>query len=81
MVSFIAVLGLLCVIAVRSMFTDARAYNEPILTYCKISAFNTRKLVDRHLFVRTHIATYFLCLLVCDCLQGLSERFNFVVHF
>ena len=36
-----------------------------------MSAFNTRKSTDRNLFVRTHVAAYFLSVLVCDLLQGM----------
>jgi len=51
-VSFVAVLGLLFIIA--------------------ISGYITRNSVDEHLFVRTHLSTYFVCLLLCDGLQAIG---------
>ncbi|KAF9020464.1 hypothetical protein BDZ89DRAFT_1138632 [Hymenopellis radicata] len=37
----------------------------------QLSAFNTRSSGGEHLFVRTHVAAYFICLLVSDLFQGL----------
>lgn len=41
-----------------------------IMESWKLSAFNTRTSLDQHLFVRTHVAAYFISLLVCDLIQG-----------
>ena len=40
------------------------------ISLSQLSAFVTRNSVDEHIFVRTHLSTYFICLLLCDCLQG-----------
>jgi len=41
-----------------------------------LSAYNTRSSMDQHLFVRTHVAAYFMCLLVCDLLQATGSIMN-----
>lgn len=40
------------------------------------SAFNTRKSTNKSLFVRTHVAAYFISLLVCDLLQAVGSIMN-----
>jgi len=47
-----------------------------LLTAISISAFNTRKSRDSHLFVRTHVAGYFVSMLVCDMLQAIGSIIN-----
>lgn len=43
----------------------------------QLSAFHTRKSTDNNLFVRTHVAAFFVSLLFCDILQGkLVPRHN-----
>lgn len=44
----------------------------------QISAWNTRKSVNPHLFVRSHVAAYFVSLLWCDLMQG-ALRFGVVL--
>jgi len=52
-----------------------------------VSAFNTRGSLDNHLFVRTHVAAYFVSLLLCDLVQAIGSIINTVwvhrmgVHF
>lgn len=41
-----------------------------------ISAYNTRSSQDQHLFVRTHVFAYFLCILTCDLLQAIGSVMN-----
>ncbi|KAJ7594675.1 hypothetical protein C8J56DRAFT_821572 [Mycena floridula] len=41
-----------------------------------ISAYNTRSSQDQHLFVRTHVFAYFLCILTCDLLQAIGSIMN-----
>ncbi|KAF7315258.1 Git3 domain-containing protein [Mycena indigotica] len=41
-----------------------------------LSAFNTRSSLDQHLFVRTHVAAYFVSLLVSDLFQALGSILN-----
>lgn len=40
----------------------------------QISAFNTRKSTSRNLFVRSHVAAYFICMLSCEVVQSTSRR-------
>lgn len=47
-----------------------------LLVTIAISAFNTRASPDQHLFVRTHVAAYFVSLLLCDLLQAIGSIFN-----
>jgi hypothetical protein len=42
-----------------------------IYVHFQFSAFNTRTSLDEHLFVRTHVAAYFISLLLCDLLQSM----------
>jgi len=44
-----------------------------LLVAISISAFNTRKSTDRHLFVRTHVAAYFVSMLITDILQSIGS--------
>ncbi len=44
----------------------------------KMSAFNTRTVKGPHMFVRTHVAFYFVSLLVSDILQ--CEFLSLFVH-
>jgi len=46
---------------------------SPDLTFLKISAFNTRTIKNPNMFVRTHIAFYFVSLLLNDILQCESQ--------
>lgn len=41
-----------------------------------ISAWNTRKSVNPHLFVRSHVAAYFISLLWCDLMQAFGSILN-----
>jgi hypothetical protein len=47
-----------------------------LLAAIALSAFNTRKSTDKNLFVRTHVAAYFLSVLVCDLLQAVGSIMN-----
>ncbi|KAK0226182.1 hypothetical protein IW262DRAFT_745741 [Armillaria fumosa] len=47
-----------------------------LLAVIAISAFTTRSSLDEHLFVRTHIAAYFICLLVSDLIQAIASILN-----
>ncbi|KAF8893925.1 hypothetical protein BD779DRAFT_1660755 [Infundibulicybe gibba] len=52
---------------------QAILFSEPLW---QLSAFNTRGSLDQHLFVRTHVAAYFVSLLICDLLQALGSILN-----
>ncbi|KZT72145.1 hypothetical protein DAEQUDRAFT_809405 [Daedalea quercina L-15889] len=41
-----------------------------------ISAWNTRKSVNPHLFVRSHVAAYFVSLLWCDLMQAFAAMLS-----
>ncbi|KAF8070358.1 hypothetical protein FPV67DRAFT_1668221 [Lyophyllum atratum] len=45
-----------------------------LLLAIALSAFNTRGSFDKHLFVRTHVAAYFVSLLLCDFIQVWVHR-------
>ncbi|KAG7449591.1 uncharacterized protein BT62DRAFT_1073030 [Guyanagaster necrorhizus] len=47
-----------------------------LLAVIAISAFNIRSSLDEHLFVRTHIVAYFVCLLVSDLIQAIASILN-----
>ncbi|KAJ6495634.1 hypothetical protein C8R47DRAFT_366042 [Mycena vitilis] len=47
-----------------------------LLTAISLSAFNTRSSVDKHLFVRTHVAAYFISLLLSDLMQAIGSILN-----
>jgi len=47
-----------------------------LLATIALSAFNTRKSTDKALFVRTHVAAYFISLLLCDNLQAIGSIMN-----
>jgi len=47
-----------------------------LLTAIGLSAFNTRKSTEKTLFVRTHVAAYFVSLLCCDLLQAIGSIMN-----
>jgi hypothetical protein len=47
-----------------------------LLAVISISAFNTRKSNDQHLFVRTHVAAYFVSMLITDMLQAIGSIMN-----
>jgi len=47
-----------------------------LLVTIAISAFNTRTSPNQHLFVRTHVAAYFVSLLLCDLLQAIGSILN-----
>lgn len=47
-----------------------------LLTAIAISAFNTRKSTEKNLFVRTHVAYYFISLLIADILQAIGSILN-----
>ncbi|KAK0454712.1 hypothetical protein EV421DRAFT_1896629 [Armillaria borealis] len=47
-----------------------------LLAVISVSAFTTRSSLDEHLFVRTHIAAYFICLLVSDLIQAIASILN-----
>ncbi|KAI0930549.1 hypothetical protein AcV5_007233 [Taiwanofungus camphoratus] len=44
--------------------------------HCQISAWNTRKSVNPNLFVRSHVAAYFVSLLLCDLIQAMGSIMN-----
>ncbi|KAK6969223.1 hypothetical protein R3P38DRAFT_3243837 [Favolaschia claudopus] len=46
------------------------------LSLIAISAFNTRSSRDQYLFVRTHVAAYFLSLLLSDIIQAVGSIMN-----
>jgi len=47
-----------------------------LLAAISLSAFNTRKSTDNEMFVRTHVAAYFVSLLLCDLLQAVGSIMN-----
>jgi len=47
-----------------------------LLAAISLSAFNTRKSTDNEMFVRTHVAAYFVSLLLCDLLQAIGSIMN-----
>ncbi|KAJ6593635.1 hypothetical protein B0H19DRAFT_1091328 [Mycena capillaripes] len=47
-----------------------------LLAAIALSAFNTRSSVDKHLFVRTHVAAYFISLLFSDLIQAIGSILN-----
>ncbi|KAJ7697898.1 hypothetical protein B0H17DRAFT_1051538 [Mycena rosella] len=47
-----------------------------LLTAIALSAFNTRSTHQEHLFLRTHAAAYFICLLICDMIQSVASIMN-----
>ncbi|GAW05538.1 hypothetical protein LENED_007401 [Lentinula edodes] len=48
-----------------------------LLSVISLSAFNTRTYKnDEHLFVRTHVAAYFISLLCCDLIQAIGSLYN-----
>ena len=69
--SLIAIIALLSVIAV-SPPVEFTCYYFSILWFPQFSAFNSRTSLDEHLFVRTHVAAYFISLLLCDLLQCMT---------
>lgn len=47
-----------------------------LLIAIALSAFNTRKSTNKSLFVRTHVAAYFISLLLCDLMQAVGSIMN-----
>ncbi|KAF9467336.1 hypothetical protein BDZ94DRAFT_1211129 [Collybia nuda] len=47
-----------------------------LLLAISVSAFNTRGTENGHLFIRTHVAAYFVSLLLCDLLQVMGSLVN-----
>ncbi|KAJ7072550.1 hypothetical protein C8F01DRAFT_1243594 [Mycena amicta] len=47
-----------------------------LLSAIALSAFNTRSSIDQHLFVRTHVAAYFISLLISDLIQAIGSILN-----
>ncbi|KAL1941111.1 hypothetical protein VTO73DRAFT_7323 [Trametes versicolor] len=47
-----------------------------LLLAIAISAFNTRKSTSRNLFVRSHVAAYFICMLSCELVQTIGSIMN-----
>ncbi|KAF7321457.1 Git3 domain-containing protein [Mycena kentingensis (nom. inval.)] len=47
-----------------------------LLSAIALSAFNTRSSLDQHLFVRTHVAAYFVSLLLGDIFQAIGSILN-----
>jgi len=41
-----------------------------------VSAWNTRKSVNPHLFTRSHVCAYFVSLLICDIIQATGSLMN-----
>ncbi|KAG6821022.1 hypothetical protein H0H93_007912 [Arthromyces matolae] len=46
---------------------------EQLEVQVELSAYNTQSSTDDHLFVRTHVAAYFVSLLLCEFLQAISS--------
>jgi hypothetical protein len=65
----VATVGLLSAIAVRPTF-DVISNSQILMSFAKMSAFNTRTVKSPEMFVRTHVAFYFVSLLLSDILQG-----------
>ncbi|KAJ7718011.1 hypothetical protein DFH07DRAFT_973410 [Mycena maculata] len=47
-----------------------------LLLAMALSAFNTRSSIDKHLFIRTHVAAYFISLLLSDFIQAIGSIMN-----
>ncbi|KAJ7690659.1 hypothetical protein B0H17DRAFT_1201502 [Mycena rosella] len=47
-----------------------------LLLAISLSAFNTRSSIDQHIFVRTHVAAYFVSLILSDLIQALGSILN-----
>lgn len=47
-----------------------------LLVIMAISAYRTKGSRDDHVFVRTHVAAYFVSLLLCDLAQGIGSLIN-----
>lgn len=47
-----------------------------LLAGIAISAYNTRTSTNKHLFVKTHVAAYFICFLLSDFLQAIGSLMN-----
>ncbi|KAF7298131.1 Git3 domain-containing protein [Mycena chlorophos] len=52
------------------------AFVVALLSAIALSAFNTRTSLDQHLFVRTHVAAYFISLLISDLFQAIGSIMN-----
>ena len=46
------------------------------LTALQVSAYNTRHSTSRNLFVRSHVAAYFISMLICEVMQSKSWSFT-----
>ncbi|KAI0352341.1 hypothetical protein OH77DRAFT_800663 [Trametes cingulata] len=47
-----------------------------LLLAIAVSAYNTRKLNSSGLFVRSHVAAYFVCMLLCEVVQTVGSIMN-----
>ncbi|KAI0641914.1 hypothetical protein C8Q79DRAFT_1113248 [Trametes meyenii] len=47
-----------------------------LLLAMAVSAYNTRKLASPKLFVRSHVAVYFTCMLLCEVAQTIGSIMN-----
>ncbi|KAG9045607.1 hypothetical protein FS842_001146, partial [Serendipita sp. 407] len=47
-----------------------------LLIIMAISAYRSKGSQDDHVFVRTHVAAYFVSLLICDLMQGIGSLVN-----
>jgi len=47
-----------------------------LLIAIALSAYNTRKSTNKSMFVRTHVAAYFISLLLCDLMQAVGSIMN-----
>jgi hypothetical protein len=71
-ISLVATVGLLAAIAVRPNSIPYLPRTN-VLQKKKMSAFNTRTIKNPNMFVRTHVAFYFVSLLLSDILQCESQ--------
>ncbi|KAJ7647564.1 hypothetical protein FB45DRAFT_893781 [Roridomyces roridus] len=63
------------VLVVASVFSLVAVLS--LLSAIALSAFNTRNsAIDQHLFVRTHVAAYFISLLISDLIQAVGSILN-----
>ena len=69
-ISATAVVGLLLAIAVSMDAPFIYFVWLDQAPYAQVSAFNTRKSKSRNLFVRSHVAGYFISLLLCEITQS-----------
>ncbi|KAI0331452.1 hypothetical protein GY45DRAFT_616878 [Cubamyces sp. BRFM 1775] len=57
-------------------FVLRRPYTASEATGVLVSAYNTRHSTSRNLFVRSHVAAYFISMLVCEVMQTVGSIMN-----